>query len=155
MSLGPDVVPPRPASVPGARIPSPPRSPLEAALDAVGDRHRLLIVWYLFWGPRSFCDLMRNTAGITKKARRLALVEMEMRGLVRRDVPFGAGRRAEYSLTPLGETLKPIIAGLYEWGLRLKGFGSPTAPTPAHQTTPDAGLPASRGPRFAAAPHAP
>jgi DNA-binding HxlR family transcriptional regulator len=87
----------------------------------VGDRHRLLIVWYLFWGPRSFADLMRNTAGITKKARRLALVEMEMRGLVRRDVPFGAGRRIEYSLTPLGESLKPIIAGLYEWGLRLKG----------------------------------
>ncbi len=119
MSIGPDAAPLRPEPLPGARILLPPRTPLEAALDAVGDRHRLLIVWHLFWGPRSFSDLMRNTAGITKKARRLALVEMEMRGLVRRDAPFGAGRRIEYSLTPLGESLKPIVAGLYEWGLRL------------------------------------
>jgi DNA-binding HxlR family transcriptional regulator len=131
VSLETDVAPPRSTPVPGASIPLPPRPPLETALEAVGDRHRLLIVWYLFWGPRSFCDLVRDTAGITKKARRVALVDMEMRGLVRRDVPLGAGGRAEYSLTPLGETLKPIIAGLYEWGLRLRGFPLTDVPFPS------------------------
>jgi DNA-binding HxlR family transcriptional regulator len=135
VSLGPDVAPPRPEPVLDPRGPLPPRTPLEAALDAVGDRHRLLIVWYLFWGPRSFSDLMRNTAGITKKARRLALVELEMSGLVRRDAPFGAGRRIEYSLTPLGESLKPIIAGLYEWGLRLKEVRFTDGPYPGPSDT--------------------
>lgn len=137
MSLGSHAVPLRPASVPDARTHEGPRSPLEAALDVVGDRRRLLIVWHLFWGPKPFCDLMRNTAGITKKALRQALVEMESRGLVRRDVRFGAGRKADYSLTPLGETLKPIVASLYEWGLYLRRLPVAAVPSSGAGQTSD------------------
>ena len=97
-----------------------PRTPMEVALDAVGDRHRLLIVWHLFWGAKPFCDLMRSTPGITRKALRRALSDMESRGIVRRDVRFGTGRRADYALTPAGESLKLIVGSLYEWGLALQ-----------------------------------
>jgi DNA-binding HxlR family transcriptional regulator len=120
VSLGAPVVPLRSTPVPGGRSTEGARTPIEAALDAVGDRQRLLIVWHLFWGPRPFCDLMRNIAGITKKALRHTLAEMESRGLVRRDVRFGSGRKADYSLTPFGETLKPIVGSLYEWGLHFE-----------------------------------
>lgn len=93
-------------------------SPLEATLEVMDDRWKTLIVWRLFWGAKPFCELMRCNRGITKKTLRHALAEMERHGLVKRQVRFGARRRAEYALTPFGETLKPIVGAMYEWGLQ-------------------------------------
>ena len=101
----------------GPRRPAAP-SPLEVALLAVGDGYKAHLVWQLFWGARPFCHLMRRIPGITRKALRSRLGEMERAGLVTRRIVGGGHRRAEYGLTPLGETLKPIVGGMYEWGLR-------------------------------------
>jgi DNA-binding HxlR family transcriptional regulator len=95
-----------------------PWSPLEATLEVMDDRWKTLIVWRLFWGAKPFCELMRCTRGLTKKTLRHALAEMERHGLVRKEVRFGQGRRALYALTPYGETLKPIVGAMYEWGLQ-------------------------------------
>jgi len=94
------------------------RCPLEVTLDFLGDRHKTMIVWHLFWGARPFCELMRLVDGISKKALRQALAEMERHGLVRREVRRVSNRRAEYALTALGESLKLIVAAMYEWGLQ-------------------------------------
>jgi DNA-binding HxlR family transcriptional regulator len=94
-----------------------PTGPVEAALDVL-DRWKALIVWHLFWGARPFCELMRSTEGISKKTLRWELAEMERHGLVRKQVRSGTNRKAEYSLSPLGESLKPIVAAMYEWGLQ-------------------------------------
>ena len=102
-------------------------SPLEATLGVLDGRWKALLVWQLFWGARPFCELMRRMHGITKKALRRELAEMERQGLVRRTVSLDGHRKASYSLTPLGETLKPIVGGMYEWGLR---FATPTLRTP-------------------------
>jgi DNA-binding HxlR family transcriptional regulator len=95
---------------------SPPRCPVEATLDALGG-FKALIVWHLFWGARPFCELMRHTRGISKKALRWELADMERQGLVTKETRPGGNRKAEYVLTPRGETLKPIVAAMYEWGL--------------------------------------
>jgi DNA-binding HxlR family transcriptional regulator len=87
------------------------------AVAAIGDGYKAHLVWQLFWGARPFCHLMRRIPGITRKALRSRLGEMERAGLVTRRVVGDGLRRAEYSLTPLGETLKPIVGGMYEWGL--------------------------------------
>ena len=94
------------------------RCPLEVTLDFLGDRQKTMIVWHLFWGARPFCELMRLVEGISKKTLRQALAEMERHGLVCREVRRGQNRKAEYSLTPLGESLKLIVAAMYEWGLQ-------------------------------------
>jgi DNA-binding HxlR family transcriptional regulator len=93
------------------------RSPIETTLDLITGRWKALIVWHLFWGPRPFCDLMRSTDGITKKTLRHELAEMERYGLITREVRFKANRKVEYRLTPFGDTLKPVVATMYEWGL--------------------------------------
>jgi DNA-binding HxlR family transcriptional regulator len=95
------------------------RCPVEATLEVVGDRWKALVVWHLFWGARPFCELMRQTSGISKKNLRRVLVEMEGLGLVWKEVRPGADRKAEYTLTPFGETLKPVVGAMYEWGLHL------------------------------------
>jgi DNA-binding HxlR family transcriptional regulator len=93
-------------------------SPLEATLEVMDDRWKTLIVWRLFWGAKPFCELMRCTRGLSKKTLRHALAEMEKHGLVARQVRFIGSRKAEYALTPYGETLKPIVGAMYEWGLQ-------------------------------------
>jgi len=103
---------------------APTRSPIEVTLDALEGRYRPLIVWSLFWGARPFSQLMRQITGITSKTLRSELAGMEKLGLVRREVRFGGNRKAEYSLTPLGQTLKPLLGVMYEWGLgRMKVAG--------------------------------
>jgi DNA-binding HxlR family transcriptional regulator len=111
----PALVPPHSAlepSVPRLRV------PIERTVEALRGPFRPLIVWGLFWGGRSFSELMRRVPDVTKKALRRELAEMERLGLVRRDVHAGSNRRAEYSLSPLGETLRPVVGAMYEWGLR-------------------------------------
>ena len=103
-------------------------SPLEVTLDILDGRWKPLLIWQLFWGARPFCELMRRMPGMTKKRLRRELEEMERQGLVRRIVSLDGNRKACYGLTPLGETLKPIVGGMYEWGLR---FAVPPPREPA------------------------
>jgi DNA-binding HxlR family transcriptional regulator len=95
--------------------------PIELTLDTLRGPYRPLVVWGLFWGARPFSELMRHVPHVTKRALRRELADMEGLGLVRRDVR-PSGRRAEYSLTPLGQTLRPVVGAMYEWGLLRLGL---------------------------------
>ena len=104
----------RPAALRSPRL----ETPIEHTLGVLRGPLRPLVLWGLFWGPRSFSELMRHVPDVTKRALRRELVEMERAGLVARDVPPDSNRRASYALSPLGETLRPLVGALYEWGLR-------------------------------------
>lgn len=69
---------------------------------------------------------MRITEGISKKILRRELADMERHGLIRRQARMGGARKAEYALTPLGETLKPIVGAMYQWGLHHAAGRVPT-----------------------------
>jgi DNA-binding HxlR family transcriptional regulator len=108
----------RPRAFPAIAAVSPrPRLPIERTIEALRGPFRPLVVWALFWGGRPFSELMRHVPDLTKKSLRRELAEMERLGLVVRDVPPGSNRRATYSLSPLGETLRPVVGAMYEWGL--------------------------------------
>ena len=112
-------------------------SPLEATLQVLDGPWKPLIVWQLFWDARPFCELMRRMPGITKKCLRRELEEMERTGLVCRTVRREGS--AAYALTLLGETLKPIVGGMYEWGLRFAGpaLRAPARPPERAASPPD------------------
>jgi DNA-binding HxlR family transcriptional regulator len=99
---------------------------METALSLL-EGTRPLLVWHLFWGPRPFGELLRLTEGITKRALRQELQALETSGLLRRQPRTRDGRRAEYRLTPLGETLRPVLAALYAWGLSVQESRPSTA----------------------------
>jgi DNA-binding HxlR family transcriptional regulator len=115
-----------------------PRCPLEITLDCIGDRHKALIVWHLFWSARPFCELMRLTDGISKKSLRQALADMERHGLVRRESRRGPDRRSEYALTVLGESLKLVVGTMYEWGLKQQARPRSALLSPVRDLTPRA-----------------
>lgn len=140
-------VPPRPTGDKGGDAgprPVPPRrSPMETALDLLESRRRPLLVWHLFWGPRAFGELLRLSVGMTKRVLRQELQALEACGLLCKDQRTRDGRRADYRLTPFGETLKPVLGSLYAWGLFVQtsrpfaaiGAGGPSGPPDESQPT--------------------
>jgi DNA-binding HxlR family transcriptional regulator len=90
---------------------------VEFSLSVIGDARRMLILWHLFWGARPYGELMRLLVGVSKKTLRHELVNLERSGLIRRVLREGGNRRAQYEMSEFGETLKPLLAALYQWGL--------------------------------------
>jgi DNA-binding HxlR family transcriptional regulator len=95
--------------------------PVAIALGLLGGPWKPLVAWQLFWGPRRFGELVRQTPGVRPRRLRRTLAELERDGLVRKRLRPRPARPMEYVLTPLGESAKPLLATLYEWGLGLRG----------------------------------
>jgi DNA-binding HxlR family transcriptional regulator len=102
--------------------------PAERTLDIIGGRWKVLILWQLFQGEKRFSELFRALNGITQKMLTQQLRELEKDGIVHRQVYPQVPPKVEYSLTPLGESLRPVVDGMCEWGLRhYEGVGEPGA----------------------------
>lgn len=91
---------------------------VEVTLKVIGGRWKVLILRELFGGVKRFGELHRALHGITQKMLTQQLREMEQDGIVDRNVYLQVPPKVEYSLTPLGETLKPILDSMHEWGLK-------------------------------------
>ena len=92
--------------------------PVEITLKVIGGRWKVLIWRELFPGVKRFNQLQRNLKGITQKMLTQQLRDMEADGIVHREVYLQVPPKVEYSLTPLGESLKPIIDEMHEWGVK-------------------------------------
>ena len=92
--------------------------PVERTLDVIGGRWKVLILRELFLGVKRFNELQRAVNGITQKMLTQQLREMESDGIVHREIYLQVPPKVEYSLTPVGESLKPIIDAMHEWGIK-------------------------------------
>jgi DNA-binding HxlR family transcriptional regulator len=92
--------------------------PVERTLEVIGGRWKVLILRELFPGVKRFGQLHRALHGITQKMLTQQLREMEEDGIIHREVYLQVPPKVEYSLTPLGESLKSIIDAMHQWGVR-------------------------------------
>ncbi|WP_019498195.1 winged helix-turn-helix transcriptional regulator [Pseudanabaena sp. PCC 6802] len=92
--------------------------PVECALKAIGGRWKVLILRELFLGTKRFGELHRALHGITQKMLTQQLRELEQDGIVSRYVYQQVPPKVEYSLTGMGQTLKPILDSMHAWGLK-------------------------------------
>src|SRR5690349_11098581 len=90
--------------------------PVADALEVVGHRWTLLIVRELLPGPRRFTELARALPRANPKVITARLRELEAAGLVSREVFAEVPPRVEYSLTPRGRGLRPVVVALGSWG---------------------------------------
>ncbi len=74
------------------------------------------ILWHLQSGTKRFGELRREVGGITQKVLAQQLRELERDGIVNRRVYPVIPLKVEYSLTPLGKTLRPVVAVMCAWG---------------------------------------
>ena len=75
------------------------------------------ILWHLFWGGKSFYQLLRELHSISRQCLAHELEEMEANALVARRFHRSGSVKVEYVLTGLGESLRPVVGVMYEWGL--------------------------------------
>ncbi|MDO4536424.1 MAG: helix-turn-helix domain-containing protein [Clostridium perfringens] len=91
--------------------------PILYALDIVGQKWKLPIMWYLFKNESTrYNELKRSVKGITNMMLTKSLKELEERGLVIRKQYDIIPPRVEYSLTERGKALLPTLDALYDWG---------------------------------------
>jgi DNA-binding HxlR family transcriptional regulator len=89
---------------------------LEAALDVVGGKWKVLILWALRSAPCRFGELRRTVQGISEKMLIQHLKEMELDGIVTRKDYKEVPPRVEYALTSFGGSLWEALVPLCQWG---------------------------------------
>lgn len=96
---------------------NPETCPAEAILKAISGRWKLLILISLFDEVKRFGQLQKELRGISQKVLTQQLRELELDGLIHREVYPEIPPKVEYSLTAFGETLKPIILQMHQLGI--------------------------------------
>jgi len=88
-----------------------PDVPAERAIKVIGGRWKIYILFFMFDAPRRFSELCRLIPAASQKVLVEHLHELEEHGIVRRDA-------SSWSLTPLGQSLRPVVDMLCSWGRR-------------------------------------
>ena len=90
--------------------------PAERALKVISGRWKAVLLYLLFDGPKRLSQLSRMRPEISQKVLIQQLREMEQHGLVHREVFPELPPRVEYTATPLGRSLEPVLQSLCAWG---------------------------------------
>jgi DNA-binding HxlR family transcriptional regulator len=93
-------------------------TPLELALERVGDRWSLLLVEALLGGPRRFNELQDGVGGIAPNILTDRLRRLEREGVVLARPYSDRPPRMEYALTAAGRDLAGALRLLADWGAR-------------------------------------
>lgn len=94
--------------------------PVELTVSMLSNKWKTLLMRDLLDGKKRFSELRRSVNGISQKVLTANLRAMESDGLIKREVFPEVPPRVEYELTDLGQSLKGIIAAMYEWGTYYK-----------------------------------
>ncbi len=93
-----------------------PACPVETTLTLIGDKWKVLILRDLLTGTKRFGELKKSIGNVSQKVLTTQLRAMEESGLLTRTVYAEVPPRVEYTLTELGESLKPILDSMQNWG---------------------------------------
>ena len=85
------------------------------AIDILGSKWVLPILYNLCTGTRGFNELERRIEGISPRILSLRLKELVEFGLVKKNILPTSPPQTEYSLTEKGATLKSVVTSLGEW----------------------------------------
>lgn len=90
---------------------------IDAAIDVVGGKWKVLVLWALNNGTTlRFADLRRELPGVSEKVLIQQLRELEADQVVHREVYREVPPRVEYSLTEFGDSLNEALQPLGAWG---------------------------------------
>ncbi|MBB5352892.1 DNA-binding HxlR family transcriptional regulator [Haloferula luteola] len=98
---------------------SPRRSPCPVAcsLDLFGDRWTLLVIRDLMFGATRFKDFTHSPEGIPTNILSDRLARLVDGGLAEKGPSESGGKRQIYRLTTKGQSLKPVLLAIRDWGL--------------------------------------
>lgn len=89
----------------------------ELSIDLIGGKWKSVILYHLgHYDVLRYADFKRYIPNITERMLTKALRELEADGLINRKVYPEVPPKVEYTLTPKGLSLIPILNQLKEWG---------------------------------------
>jgi len=93
-----------------------PDCPVATTVQLVGSKWKLLILRNLMARPWRFNELKKDLEGISQKVLTESLRSMEEDGIITRTVYAEVPPRVEYALSKVGESMRPVINAMAEWG---------------------------------------
>lgn len=93
-----------------------PACPVATTVQLIGNKWKLLILRNLLERPWRFNELHRSLEGISQKVLTDSLRSMEKDGIITRTAYPEVPPRVEYALSPLGESMRPILNSMEQWG---------------------------------------
>lgn len=90
--------------------------PIARVVELIGDKWTLLIIRDLSQEQKRFGQLLRSLAGISTRTLSYRLDSLEQAGVIYRRAHTETPPRVEYSLTPKGRALLPLIEMLRVYG---------------------------------------
>lgn len=93
-----------------------PECPVATTVQLIGSKWKLLILRDLMTEKKRYNELRRSLDGISQKVLTATLKSMVEDGIVIRTAYPEVPPRVEYSLSEIGESLRPIIDIMGQWG---------------------------------------
>ncbi len=93
-----------------------PECPVATTVSLIGSKWKLLILRNLLVRPWRFNELKNSLDGISQKVLTDSLRSMEEDGLITRTVYPEVPPRVEYALSEIGESMRPIITSMEQFG---------------------------------------
>ena len=94
-----------------------PACPVATTLMLIGNKWKIFIVQRLLDRPWRFNELQKDIPGISQRVLTDNHRSMEADVIINRTVYPEVPVRVEYALSELGETMRPIVSSLFEWGV--------------------------------------
>ena len=99
-----------------------PECPVATTVSVIGSKWKLLIIRNLLDRPWRFNELKKDLDGISQKVLTDSLRAMENDGIITRTVYPEVPPRVEYALSELGESMRPILEAMRQWGTAYKSM---------------------------------
>ena len=93
-----------------------PECPVATTVQLIGSKWKLLILRNLMDRPWRFNELKKSLEGVSQKVLTDSLRSLENDGIITRTVYAEVPPRVEYALSDLGESMRPILTAMKEWG---------------------------------------
>lgn len=97
-----------------------PDCPVATTVQLIGSKWKLLIMRNLLERPWRFNELKKNLVGISQKVLTDSLRSLEDDGIITRTIYPEVPPHVEYALSDLGESMRPILTAMQEWGTNYK-----------------------------------
>lgn len=90
--------------------------PVTRTLQVIGGKYKPILIYLILNGVNRFGIMQRALPSISKQMLTTQLRELEEDGIIDRKIFAEIPPRVEYTITPKGESLLPIIAAMKKWG---------------------------------------
>jgi DNA-binding HxlR family transcriptional regulator len=98
--------------------------PVGFTMNIIGGKWKPSIIYMIRTERNRYSLLLKNITEISKQTLTNQLRELESDGIIERKIYAEIPPRVEYTITPYGSTLLPIIDSMSRWAIEHSHFGA-------------------------------